>query len=87
MPGAFAPDKTKPSPMNDAERLQKHLGGPHQNGSEPKGPYWKRMHRSGFFWVSVFFLFLAMIIFVMTDNLLFRPRAQVLAPAATPTTP
>ncbi len=62
------------SPMNDAERIKKHHGGPHMDGSAPKGPYWKRMHRSGFFWVSAFFLFLAMGIFVMTDGFLLRPR-------------
>jgi hypothetical protein len=73
--------------MNDAERIQKHHGGPHQDGSDPKGPYWKRMHRSGFFWVSVFFILLAMAIFILTDGLLFRPRIQTPAPAATPASP
>jgi hypothetical protein len=32
------------------------------------------MHRSGFFWVAAFFLFLAMGIFVMTDGFLLRLR-------------
>jgi hypothetical protein len=66
----------------DEERLQKHLGGPHQANSEPKGPYWKRAHKSGFFWISVFFILLAMTIFVLTDGFLLRPR-QSTPPAPT----
>jgi hypothetical protein len=68
----------------DEERLHKHLGGPQQSGSEPRGPYWKRAHKSGFFWVSLFFLLLAMAIFVLTDGFLLRPRAQVQAPPPAP---
>ena len=41
--------------MNDTERIQKHHGGPHLDGSKPQRPYWKRMHHSGFFWVALFF--------------------------------
>ncbi len=60
--------------MNDAERIIKHHGGPHLDASKPLRPYWKRMHHSKFFWVALFFLFLAMGIFVMTDGFAFRPR-------------
>jgi hypothetical protein len=66
--------ETRSTMNEDERRIQKHHGGPHTDGSEPKGPYWKRMHRSGFFWVAAFFLFLAMGIFVMTDGFLLRPR-------------
>ena len=31
------------------------------------------MHHSPFFWVAAFFIMLAMVIYVMTDNLAFRP--------------
>jgi hypothetical protein len=65
----------------DLERIKKHHGGPHLDGSKPQRPYWKRMHHSPFFWVALVFLFLAMGIFVMTDGFLLRPRSQVLAPA------
>jgi hypothetical protein len=58
----------------DERRIQEHHGGPGPGGAGPKGPYWKRMHRSAFFWVAAFFLFLAMGIFVMTDGFLLRPR-------------
>jgi hypothetical protein len=60
--------------MNDTERIKKHLGGPHLDGSKPVRPYWKRMHHSPFFWVALFFLLLAMGIFVMTDGFSIRPR-------------
>jgi hypothetical protein len=60
--------------MNDEERIIKHHGGPHLDGSKPQRPYWKRMHHSAFFWVAVFFILLAMVIFVMTDGFMLRPR-------------
>jgi hypothetical protein len=66
----------------DLERIQKHHGGPHTDGSKPSGPYWKRMHHTPFFWVAAFFLLLAMFIFVTTDGFLLRPRARAQAPAA-----
>jgi hypothetical protein len=66
--------------MNAAERIQKHNGGPPSEGNNPRRPYWKRMHHSRFFWVAVFFLLLAMGIFVMTDGFFFRPRTQSQTP-------
>jgi hypothetical protein len=67
--------------MTDAERIQKHHGGPHLDAGKAQGPYWKHMHRSAFFWVSAFFILLAMAIFVMTDGFLLRPRGGAQAPA------
>jgi hypothetical protein len=71
----------------DLERIQKHHGGPHLDGSKPQRPYWKRMHHSGFFWVAVVFLFLAMGIFVMTDGFLLHPRGHGPAPGVSATSP
>jgi hypothetical protein len=69
--------------MNDLERIQKHHGGPHTDPGNPERPHWKRMHHSPFFWVAAFFILLAMIIFVVTDGFLIRPRATQVQ-AATP---
>lgn len=66
--------------MNVSERIQKHHGGPHLDGSKPHRPWWKRVHHSPFFWVGAFFMLLAMAIFVLTDGFLLRPRQ----PAAVP---
>jgi hypothetical protein len=52
--------------MNDPQ-FQQH-GGPHP----AHRPYWKRMHHSPFFWVAAFFILLAMIVYVVTNNLAFR---------------
>jgi hypothetical protein len=65
----------------DLERIQKHHGGPNTQAAGPKGPYWRRMHHSPFFWVAAFFILLAMVIFVMTDGFLLRPRPLVQAQA------
>jgi hypothetical protein len=62
--------------MDDLERIKKHHGGPHLDGHSSPKPYWKRMHRSPFFWISAFFILLAMVIFVTTDGFAFWPRLK-----------
>lgn len=37
---------------------------------------WKRAHRHWGFWVALFLMFAAMIVYVMTDDLSLRPRRQ-----------
>jgi len=67
--------------MNNAERIQRHHGGPHPDASRPQRPLWKHMHHSAFFWVGVLLMLLAMAVFVMTDGFLIRPRGRAQAPA------
>jgi len=54
-------------PMNDPQ-FQQH-GGPHPAHRS----HWKRMPHSPFFWIAAVFILFAMIIYVVTDNLAFRP--------------
>jgi hypothetical protein len=68
--------------MNELEHMQKEQGGPHSGGNKPAGPYWKRMHHSPFFWLSLICIFLAMGIFVMTDYFMVRPRVHPQVPVA-----
>ncbi len=65
----------------DDPKFQQH-GGPHP----AHRPYWKRMHHSPFFWVAAFFILLAMTIYVVTENLSFRPgkKPQQPVPALAP---
>ncbi len=45
-----------------------------RNGSGAEGcSYWKMIHHSPFFWMAAFFILLAMVIYVGTQNLSFRP--------------
>jgi hypothetical protein len=53
--------------MNDPQ-LHQH-GGPNPK----RRPYWKRAHRSPFFWVAAIAILAAMAVYVFTDNLAFRP--------------
>ena len=53
--------------MNDPQ-FQQH-GGP----DVASRPRWKRMHHSPFFWIAAAFILLAMTVYVVTDNLAFRP--------------
>ena len=52
----------------------KHVHSPHgdpNDGSNHFGhrPYWKRAHRSWSFWIAVFLMLAAMLIYVMSDDL------------------
>jgi len=42
----------------------------------PHLPYWKRAHRSWFFWVAAIAMLAAMVIYVTSINLAFLPRGQ-----------
>ena len=52
---------------------------PHRHGAVPAhiahhhGPYWKRAHRDWRVWVGFIFIFIAMIIYVMSEDLAWRP--------------
>ena len=52
----------------------------------PRGPYWKRMHHSPFFWVAAVCILVAMSVYVITNNLAFWPghQAQKPVPALAP---
>lgn len=38
--------------------------------------YWKRAHRDWRFWIGVVLMVSAMVVYVMSDNLLLRPGMQ-----------
>jgi hypothetical protein len=67
--------------LNDFERIQKHHGGPHADGSAPRRPFWPRTHHGTFFWVGAFLMLAAMAVFVMTDGFVLWPRGHGRAPA------
>jgi hypothetical protein len=48
---------------------------PHENR-----PYWKRVHRDWKFWGALFLMFVAMIIYVMSNDLTLRPHKQAQQP-------
>jgi hypothetical protein len=60
--GAFA------HTIMDDPQFQQH-GGPNPT----RRPYWKRIHHSPFFWMAAFLMLLAMAVYVVTENLAFRP--------------
>jgi hypothetical protein len=72
------------STMNDP-KFQQH-GGAHAAEHPPHGPHWRRMHHSPFFWVAAFFILLAMVVYVTTNNLAFWPgkKASEPVPALAP---
>ena len=63
--------------MNETTHSQHRHGGPGRDSvHHDHRPYWKRAHHDWRFWVAVFLMFAAMIIYVMSDDLALRPRIQ-----------
>jgi hypothetical protein len=58
----------------------------HGEPNPAQRPYWKRLHHSPFFWVAASFIMAAMVIYIITGNLAFRPgrAAQAPVPAISP---
>lgn len=77
-PWPYPREETSKTMNEDEERIKKHHGGPGNTGEHFNRPYWKRAHKSPFFWVAAVFILVAMVIFITTDGFLLRP-----APAAT----
>lgn len=62
----------------------------HRPASDHKGihaghvPYWKRAHADWRLWVGVVVMFIAMIVYVTSEDLAWRPRSQPPQPHSTP---
>jgi len=66
-----------PIPMNEVKRSSHQHGTPARDSvhHEPD-PYWKRAHHDWRVWVGLFFMFAAITIYVLSNNLSFFPRVQ-----------
>jgi hypothetical protein len=63
--------------MSENKRSHRHHGEHDHNGDhQGQRPYWTRAHRDWKFWGALFLMLAAMIIYVMSDDLAFRPRHQ-----------
>ena len=63
--------------MRENKRTHQQHGGPDGGGvHQGHGPYWKRAHRHWGFWVALFLMLAAMIVYVMSNDLTRRPRSQ-----------
>lgn len=48
----------------------------HDRAPEPARPDWRRLHHSRLFWVGLFMMLLAITIYVLSDDLAWRPRLK-----------
>jgi hypothetical protein len=63
--------------MNEIERTHHRHGGPHEGSAqEGQRPYWKRAHRDWRVWVGLFFMFAAIIIYVLSEDLAWMPTGR-----------
>ena len=57
--------------------------GPHHNGDGQKAaPAWKRVHHSWIFWVGVVLTFAALLGYVFSMDLSWRPRVRTAQPTS-----
>ncbi len=60
--------------MNDHQNSDSAHGGPNPDGiHHVQRPYWKRAHHDWRFWVAAFFIFAAMIFYVVTVEFSLAP--------------
>jgi hypothetical protein len=55
---------------------QRHGGSGRDSSHDGQSPYWKRAHRDWRFWVGLVFMFAAISIYVMSEDLAWMPRSQ-----------
>ena len=64
-------------PVNEIERTHHRHGGPHPDSvKDGHRPYWKRAHRDWRVWVGLFFMFAAIIIYVLSEDLAWMPSGR-----------
>jgi hypothetical protein len=64
--------------MSENKRSHRHHGEQDPNGDHHgQRPYWTRAHHDWKFWVALSLMLAAMFIYVMSDDLAFRPHRQV----------
>jgi hypothetical protein len=57
-----------------------HGGQDHNSVHHGQRPYWTRAHHDWKFWVALFLMLAAMILYVMSDDLALRPHRQAQQP-------
>jgi hypothetical protein len=63
--------------MSENKRSHRHHGEPdHNSDHQGQRPYWTRAHHDWKFWVALSLMLAAMVIYVMSENLAFRPHSQ-----------
>jgi len=67
--------------MSENKRSHRHHGEQDPNGDhQVQRPYWTRAHHDWKFWVALSLMLAAMVIYVMTQDLAWRPRSQAQQP-------
>ena len=63
--------------MSENKRSHRHHGEhDHNSDYQAQRPYWRRAQHDWKFWVALFLMLAAMVIYVMSDDLAFRPHRQ-----------
>jgi hypothetical protein len=61
--------------MSENKRSHRHHGEhDHNSDYQAQRPYWTRAHHDWKFWIALFLMLAAMVIYVMSEDLAFRPH-------------
>lgn len=61
--------------MNKTKHGHQHNEEQDQEERNLRGAYWRRMHHHWYFWVAMFLMLVAIVNYVMTENLSWLPRS------------
>jgi hypothetical protein len=62
--------------MGRTKHRQNQSGGSESDSVGFHRPYWRSAHRDWRLWIAVGLMFVAMLTYIMSDNLAWRPRSQ-----------
>jgi hypothetical protein len=63
-----------------ADHEHAYKGGQARHPDQHPGPVWKRLHRHWWTWIAVLLMLAAMVVYVLSDNEMLRPRGKVQQP-------
>jgi hypothetical protein len=70
--------------MNEIKHEHGHNRATDRHGDHPRRPYWRRAHHDWKFWVALLLMLVAILAFVISNNLSRRPGHPPQAPLSSP---
>ena len=62
--------------MNKTMHSHQNYRGQNPEEGHPPSPYWRRVHHHWYFWVGMLLMLIAIVNYVMTEDLSGLPRSQ-----------
>jgi len=69
--------------MDKTAHGHQHTGGRDRERGDPRSAYWRRVHHHWYFWVGMVLMLVAIVNYVMTEDLSWFPHSQPQQPLST----